>query len=201
MGRDYKDIIEVSDMKPLDKARYEELTKNAPSTSVLFYNATKETVYQALAHPSTVVGSDAYPYTLRKKGGGPALDWDTPFDGVNGHPRGAGAHAKMLRLVREKKVDIPLIDGVSKMSYLIAKFLGDNGVAQMVHKGRIQVGADADITIFNPKTVKDNSTKKDGGLPSTGIPYVIINGTIVVKDSKVLKDVFPGRAIRLSVKH
>jgi hypothetical protein len=200
MGRDYKDIIEVSNMKPLDKARYEELIKNAPGTSVLFYNATKETVYQALAHPATVVGSDAYPYTLRKKGGGPALDWDTPFDGVNGHPRGAGAHAKMLRLVREKKVDIPLIDGVAKMSYLIARFLQDNGVPQMAHKGRIQVGADADITIFDPKTVKDTSTKKDGGLPSTGIPYVVVNGTIVVKDSKVLKGVYPGKPIRTQVK-
>jgi N-acyl-D-glutamate deacylase len=199
MGRDYKDIIEVSNMKPLDKARYEELSKNAPGTSVLFYNATEETVYQALAHPSTVVGSDAYPYTLRKKGGGPALDWDTPFDGVNGHPRGAGAHARVLRLVREKKVDIPLILGVSKMSYLIARFLQDNGVSQMAHKGRIQVGADADITIFNPDTVTDNSTKKDGGLPSTGIPYVVVNGTIVVKDSKVLKNVFPGKEIRLPV--
>jgi N-acyl-D-glutamate deacylase len=35
-------------------------------------------------------------------------------------------------------------------------------------------------------TVKDNATKKGGGLPSTGIPYVVVNGTIIVKDSKVL---------------
>ena len=197
MGRDYKDIIEVSNMKPLTKARYEELVKTAPGTSVMFYNATNETVYQALAHPNTVLGSDSYPYTIRKTGG-PAIAWDTPFDGVNGHPRGAGAHAKLLRLVREKEVDIPLIDGVAKMSYLIAKFLQDNGVDQMAHKGRIQVGADADITIFDPKSVKDNSTMKDGGLPSSGIPYVVVNGTVVVKDSRVLKGVYPGKPIRLA---
>ena len=195
MGRNYKDIIEVSNMKPLTKARYEELVKSAPGTSVIFYNATKDTVYQALAHPNTVLGSDSYPYTIRKTGG-PAIAWDTPFDGVNGHPRGAGAHAKLLRLIREKKVDIPLIDGVAKMSYKIAQFLQDNGVAQMAHKGRIKVGADADITVFDPITVKDNSTMKDGGLPSSGIPYVVVNGTVVVKDSKVLKDVFPGQPIR-----
>jgi len=129
MGRDYKDIIEVATLKPLDKARYEELVKNAPGTSVMFYNAKEETVYQALAHPSTVLGSDAYPYTI-KETGGPALDWDTPFDAVNGHPRGAGAHARMLRLVREKQIDIPLIDGVSKMSYMIPRFLQDNGVVK-----------------------------------------------------------------------
>ena len=57
----------------------------------------------------------------------------------------------------------------------------------------------ADITVFDPKTVKDNSTIKDGGPPSTGIPYVLVNGTIVVKDSKVLKGVYPGKAIRLLV--
>jgi N-acyl-D-glutamate deacylase len=71
----------------------------------------------------------------------------------------------------------------------------------MAHKGRVQVGADADITIFDPATIKDNSTPQQGGLPSTGIPYVVVNGTTVVKDSKVLKGVFPGQPIRLPVQH
>lgn len=197
MGRDYKDIIEVSTLKPLDKSRYDELVAKAPGTSVMFYNATEETVNQALAHPTTVLGSDSYPYTLKKKGG-PAIAWDTPYDAVNGHPRGAGTHARLLHLVREKKVDIPLPLAISKMTYMIAKFLEDNGVAQMAHKGRIQVDADADITLFDPDSVTDNSTMQDGGLPSTGIPYVVVNGTIVVKDSEVLKDVFPGKPIRCS---
>ena len=61
--------------------------------------------------------------------------------------------------------------------------------------------ADADITVFDPDTVKQVATPANGGLPSTGIPYVVVNGTIVVKDSKVLKDVFPGKPIRLPVKH
>lgn len=195
MGRDYKDITEVSNMKPLTKERYEALVKTAPGTSVLFLNATEETVNAALAHPSTVLGSDSYPYTLRKEGG-PAIDWDTPFDEVNGHPRGAGSHARFLRLVREKKVDIPLDLAISKMTYLIARFLEDNGIAQMAHKGRIQVGADADLTIFDAESVTDNATKKDGGLPSTGIPHVVVNGTAVVRDSKVLKDVYPGKPVR-----
>jgi N-acyl-D-glutamate deacylase len=62
------------------------------------------------------------------------------------------------------------------------------------------VGADADITVFDPATVRDNATPAQGGLPSTGIPYVIVNGTLVVKDSKVVKDVFPGRPVRLPIK-
>jgi N-acyl-D-glutamate deacylase len=195
MGRDYKDIIEVSTMKPLTKERYEELLKTAPSTSVMFYNATEEMVLLAINHPPTIIGSDSYPYTIRSVGG-PAIAWDTPYDGVNGHPRGAGAHARVLRWVREGKLDISLNLAISKMSYMIADFMEENGVEQMANKGRMQEGKDADITIFDPETVTDNSTMKDGGLPSTGIPYVIVNGTVVVKDSKVLKGVYPGQPVR-----
>jgi N-acyl-D-glutamate deacylase len=149
-------------------------------------------------HPSTVLGSDAYSYTVRNTRG-PAIAWGTPYHGVNGHPRGAGAHARLLRLVREKKVAIPLMLATSKMTCQIARFLQDNGVTQMAHKGRIQVGADADLTVFNPTAVRDDSTMKDGGLPSTGIALVVVNGTVVVKDSKVLKGACPGEAIRLPV--
>jgi hypothetical protein len=195
MGRDYKDIIETSNLKPLTKERYDELMKTAPMTSIMFYNATDETVYEALAHPSTVVGSDAFPYTVRDTGK-TALDWDTPYEAVNGHPRGAGTHGRLLALVREKKIDIPLSLAVSKMTYMIADFLEDNGVPQMAEKGRIQEGKDADITIFDPDTVTDNSTMGQGGLPTTGIPYVVVNGTVVVRDSKVLKGVYPGKPIK-----
>jgi hypothetical protein len=37
---------------------------------------------------------------------------------------------------------------------------------------------------------------KDGGLPSTGIPYVLVNGTVVVRDSESVGDVFPGKPIK-----
>jgi N-acyl-D-aspartate/D-glutamate deacylase len=197
MGHTSSDIIEMATMKPLTKERYEYLVKNAPFTSVTFKNASDEVVAEILAHPSTLVGSDAFPYNS-KSDGSIVYDWDTPFDGVNGHPRGAGTHALVLQMVREKKL-MPLMLAISKMSYLYAKYLQDNGVAQMANKGRIKVGADADITIFNPDTVKQNATPANGGLPSTGIPYVVVNGTIVVKDSKVLKGVYPGKPVRLPV--
>lgn len=66
-------------------------------------------------------------------------------------------------------------------------------------KGRLQQGMDADIIVFDPQTVTDNSTMAQGALPSTGMPYVIVNGTIIVKDSQVLKGVFPGKPVRLPV--
>lgn len=197
MGRTYKDMIETATMKPLTKERYEELVKTAPGTSILFYGAKESVLHEALAYPGTIVGSDSFPLTVTKTGD-MAIDWDTPYDAVQGHPRAAGTNAIVLRMVRDKKL-MPLMAAISKMSYLPAKFLEENGVAQMAFKGRIQLGADADITIFDPETVKDNSTPKQAGLPSTGIPYVIVNGAVVVKDSKVLKGIYPGKAVRLPV--
>jgi N-acyl-D-aspartate/D-glutamate deacylase len=199
MGKTYSDIIEVANMKPLTKERYELLYKTAPHTNVTFNNASKEDLNLALAHPTSIIGSDAFPYVL-KSDGSYAQDWNTLYEAVNGHPRGAGSHARVLKMVREDNL-MPLMLAVSKMTYMYAKFLEDNGVTQMKNKGRIQVGTDADITIFDPATVKDNATPSMGGLPTTGIPYVVVNGTIVVKDSKVLKDVFPGEPIRLPVQN
>jgi len=81
-----------------------------------------------------------------------------------------------------------------------AKHEGDSGRESMKERGRLQKGKVADITIFDPQTITDNSGFKVGqhGIPTTGIPYVIVNGTIVVKDSKVLR-VKPGQEIRFPV--
>ena len=194
MGRDYKDIIETASMEPLTKERYEDLIKSAPGTGIMFYNATIETVHMALSDPDTVLGSDAFPYNLRSNGE-VAMDWNTPFDAVNGHPRGAGSHARLLRWVREGTVSVSLMNAIGKMSFFIARFLQENGVPSMAQKGRLQEGCDADITIFDPKTVTDNSTMQDGGLPSSGIDWVLVNGVIVVRDGENVDDVFPGQPI------
>jgi N-acyl-D-aspartate/D-glutamate deacylase len=196
MGRTYSDIIDTQTGKPLDKATYDEMIKKDPNHPVMFYNATEQDMEKAIAHPTALVGSDAFPFTDPKTGR-LVVDWDTPWESVNGHPRTTGTCAKVLRMSREKKL-LPLNLAVSKMSYQYAKFLEDNGVAQMANKGRIKVGVDADITVFDPDTVQDNSTLDQGknSLPSTGIPFVVVNGTIVVKDSKVLENVFPGQPIR-----
>jgi N-acyl-D-glutamate deacylase len=90
---------------------------------------------------------------------------------------------------------------LSQLSYWPALHLGDAGLQDMKDRGRVQVGKIADLTLFDPDTVTDNSTFTAGenGLPSTGIPYVIINGTVVVEKSKVLEGVKPGQPIRYPV--
>ena len=89
---------------------------------------------------------------------------------------------------------------LAQLSYWTAKHLGDTGLEAMQQRGRVQVGKVADLALFDPKTVAPRATYKLGenGLPPVGMPYVIVNGTIVVKDSKVL-DVRPGQSIRFPV--
>jgi len=102
-------------------------------------------------------------------------------------------------MAREAKV--PLMFTLSQLSYWSAMHPGDTGIEAMKIRGRMQKGMVADITVFDPETVRENSGYKAGknGLPTTGIPFVIVNGTIVVKDSKVLRDVNPGQPIRFPV--
>jgi N-acyl-D-aspartate/D-glutamate deacylase len=69
----------------------------------------------------------------------------------------------------------------------------------MKKKGRIAVGADADITIFDPATVADRATYDKPAEYSTGIKYVLVNGTPVVVDGKLRSDALPGRAVRAPI--
>ncbi|MCU9840433.1 amidohydrolase family protein [Ruegeria sp. WL0004] len=194
MGRSYEDITEQATMQPLTKERYEELIANEPTAPILFVGVEEEIMLEALADPKTLVESDAFTSVVSATGE-TAVGWDVAYEEVQAHPRAAGSHAKVLRLVREQDL-MPLMLAVSKMTYMPAVFMERNGVPRMAKKGRIQKGADADITIFDPENVADMATEKRGGLASEGIPYVIVNGSIVVDDSRVVMDVFPGQPIR-----
>lgn len=194
-GMDYSDITMVESNETLSKETYEKYRKETPGAAMIMHHVKNADMMKALTDSYSFVGSDAFPYIDDK---GQVLPWDASYEEGRGHPRGAGTSAKLLRIVRETKA-ITLMEAVAKLSFYQAKFVEDM-VPQMRERGRIQPGMVADITIFNPETVTDNSDYKIGmnSLPSTGIPYVIVNGTIVVKDSKVLK-VFPGQPIRNKV--
>jgi dihydroorotase len=102
---------------------------------------------------------------------------------VTGHPRGAGTHARILgRYVRERHV-LSLMDGVRKLTLLPAQRL-ENVAPAMKRKGRVQLGADADLTVFDPERVAervaDRATFKAPGRPSVGIVDVLVDGGVFV---------------------
>ena len=115
-----------------------------------------------------------------------------------GHPRTSGTYAKVLgRYVREEGA-VTMMSALGRMTLEPARRL-ERRTPAMAKKGRVQVGADADLTIFDPATVIDRATYEDAGIPSAGIPYVVVGGQVVVDRGQLTK-VRPGRAIRAPVK-
>jgi N-acyl-D-aspartate/D-glutamate deacylase len=96
--------------------------------------------------------------------------------------------------VRERGT-IGLMDAIAKLSLMPAQRL-ETFVPAMARKGRVRVGADADLTVFDPETVADRATFEDSLQYSEGIPHVIVAGSLVVRDGALVEAAFPGRAVR-----
>ncbi|MDR3699979.1 MAG: amidohydrolase family protein [Candidatus Sulfopaludibacter sp.] len=125
----------------------------------------------AMADPTVIVASDGI------------------LDEGKGHPRAAGTFSRVLgRYVREQHA-LPLMTALNKMTAMPAARLG------LKDRGRLAVGADADITVFDPAHVTDRATFDSPAQYSEGIPYVLVSGRFVVKEGK-LQSVTPGQAIR-----
>ena len=141
--------------------------------SVIIHGRTEEMTLAAVTSPLTIVASD----------------------GGTGHPRGAGTFARILgRYVREQGA-LELMDALARMTILPTLRL-EEFVPAMKTKGRIRIGSDADITIFDPETVIDRATYLEGSLTSDGIEYVLVNGIPVVYEGEIAEGVRPGRAIK-----
>ncbi len=195
LGNSYEETLQDPETGEFyHRARYEKDVVEDPTKQIILYKMPVEDIPAWVALPGVVMASDA----MMVPGGWDQLPWDIAYEDIpNAHPRTAGSHGKSLRLAREH--DIPLMHVLATFSYNVAKHLGDTGLKSMQIRGRMQEGMAADIVVLDPRNVIDNSDYYVGTLPTTGIPYVVVNGAVVVEDSKVRADVFPGEAIRFPV--
>jgi N-acyl-D-aspartate/D-glutamate deacylase len=147
---------------------------------VITHSNTEENVRKAITHPLVMIASDGFDVTS------------------GGHPRSAGTFTKILRqYVRDEKA-IPLMDAIAKMTIMPARRL-EKRVPAMKNKGRIKVGADADLVLFDPATVRDRATYEKPDAFSEGMKVAIVNGVVTLADGKVVEGVHPGKGIRAAV--
>lgn len=174
-GIDYGDLQWAATGERLTKESFERYRKTGGMVAV--FSMTEEIVEGALKDPLTMIASDGI------------------LDHGKGHPRTAGTYTRVLgRYVRERG-DLTLMDAIRKMTLSPAQRL-ERRAPSMKNKGRIRVGSDADIVIFDAQHVIDRSTYENPAQYAEGMKYVLVNGTLVVKDGQLQSGVYPGQPVR-----
>jgi N-acyl-D-aspartate/D-glutamate deacylase len=174
-GIDYKDLQWAATGERLTKETFDQYRKTGGMVAV--FSMTEEVVSAAIKSPLTIIASDGI------------------LENGKGHPRTAGTYSRVLgKYVREQRA-LTLIDALTKMTLMPAQRL-ERRVPSMHNKGRIRVGADADLTIFDPQTITDRSTFQEPARYAEGIKFVIVNGVMIVKDGQLQSGVHPGLPVR-----
>ena len=172
---DYDDLVIPGTGERLTETTFEIYQANNDLAAA--YAIPEEDVKTALESDIVMLGSDAI------------LE-----PGDNNHPRGAGTFSRVLgKYVREEQV-LSLMDALRKMTIQPAQLLEEQAPALRL-KGRMQIGAHADITIFDPNTVSDRATVNDPSRYSKGIEWVLVMGKTVKDPEGFKKNKLPGQPI------
>lgn len=202
MGGAHASDVELGG-KPLDDSSLASLQDKAPGTLITIHfmrpeqsEADQGFLDQAVLLEGGAIASDGMPWVS----GGRTLGgdvWPLPADAY-AHPRSAGTFTRFLRDYVRERHKLDLREGLRKVTLIPARIL-EESVPQMKKKGRLQVGADADIVAFDLATVTDRATHVQPNQVATGMRYVVVNGTPVIRDGALVRDALPGRPIRRPV--
>jgi dihydroorotase len=172
-------ILWVNTGEPLTRESFARYRRQGGS--VIQRPSRMENVQTAINSPLTMIASDG---SQLREG--------------RGHPRATGTFSQVLgRYVREAKT-LSLTAALGKMTIMPARRL-ESRIPAMRNKGRLKVGADADVVVFDPERVIDRSTYERPSLAPEGIAYVLVAGTPVVAGGKLANVAPPGRAIRAAI--
>ena len=160
-------------------AAFDLLMNDRARTSAIYFSFNEDALRLAMKKPWVAVGQDAGAVSPDSLG-----RW-----GERGHPRGFGTFPRILgHYVRQDSV-ISLEFAIRKMTSLAAQRVG------LTERGLLRPGMYADITVFDPNTIIDNSTYEQPQQLATGVSYVFVNGVAVVDEGKVTA-ALPGRPLR-----
>jgi hypothetical protein len=193
MDMDYSDLLWAETGETMTEESFNKYRRERPEGYFIMHHIREDDMLAALKHPDIIIGSDGMVYIDED---GQLLPPDAPFGAGRGHPRGAGTYGKYLRLaIDDGSLSLPQI--LAKTSFLPAKLI-ETVAPSAKKRGRLQVGAFADITLFDPASVNGVAGYELGtsSLPSQGIVHVLVNGQIVVEEGALVEGVFPGEPIR-----
>jgi cytosine/adenosine deaminase-related metal-dependent hydrolase len=172
---DYGDLQWTETGERLTKETFDEYRQRGGW--VIIHGRSEDTNRWLVAQPDVMVASDG-----------------VPFVGDFSHPRSAGTFSRVLgHYVRDEQA-LPLMVALAKMTLDPARRLEDFAPA-MRRKGRVQVGMDADLTLFDPEDILDQATYTVPARTSAGIVHVLVNGVGVVRNGELVDGAYPGRAI------
>lgn len=176
-GISYGDVEWAETGERFDEQMWNEYRGKHPGGTVIHHYGREEWTREAITAPGVMIASDAMPITA-------------PEERV--HPRGIGTFAKVLGdYVGNGEGRLPLAEALRKMTLAPAQRL-ENVAPAFARKGRLQAGADADITVFDPAAVGAAASYRDPLQPSRGISHVIVGGRLVVRDGSIVDDTYPG---------
>ncbi|MDG1163741.1 MAG: amidohydrolase family protein [Porticoccaceae bacterium] len=179
----YEDVQWVATGEWLTKDTWDRYAEEQPTGMVNHHYVKEDWVETALQWPRMMVSTDALP----------AIDTSIPTN-----PNIAGTFSRVLgHYVRERKI-LSLQEGLAKLSLYQAQWM-EQASPLFKKKGRIQLGADGDIVIFDPKTVTANAVYGDPYLQPTGIVHVLVAGEVVVQDSVRIEGISPGKKLLGSI--
>jgi N-acyl-D-aspartate/D-glutamate deacylase len=176
-GKRMSDLICARGGDPTD-VLFDVLLEENGSVPTVYFHHTEQDMQLALRQPFTSIGSD-----------GVAMSPDGPLGATRPHPRSYGTFPRVLgRYVRELNV-LTLPEAVRKMTAMNAEKAG------IPERGLLKQGYWADVTVFDPKTVIDKATYTNPHQYPAGIPYVLVNGEVVLDNGRHT-GALPGKVIR-----
>ena len=148
----------------------------------------------SVMYPGGAIASDAMPWTLSDGSTYTGDAWPLPADATS-HPRSAGCFTRFIReWVRERQA-VSLLEGVRKCATIPADILSASTPA-MRAKGRLSVGADADIVVFDLETLTDRATFKAMNQASEGVRHLLVHGAPLIGDGVLDLAARPGQPVR-----
>lgn len=176
---DYSDVQRASTGEFFTQESFERTRREEPGADIIHHYVKEEWTRFLVEAPDVIVSSDGLVVS--------SIDKNIP-------PQGVGSFSKLIgKYVRDENA-LDLMTALSKITLLPAQLLEKSAPAFRL-KGRLQIGMDADITVFDLATIAAKTTYEQPHNASVGIQTLLVDGQLVIENGEIRDDIFPGQHV------